>query len=324
MSNRIEFNAIPALPYTHQGITYDEPSSHHYKANGTPSGVSLLRFHNAYSLPAWFQWGQSYNLHMQKSGNTDKVQFQIQYEDTNGNWYTPVRTTSDLTFSIPQPATFRQMGVSLRVPSGAGLVDESVYPYLIEQPAYQPRLSAQGIRYDYKWYSRNPYYLASNPNPPPPNFGLPNCTCYAWGRFWEIAGGSAVLPNGPALSTGNAEDWFGHTADGYTRGYKPELGAICCYADGDFSGLGHVCVVEEIYPDGSFLVSESAWQDYFFRASHVIAANCDYGYGNYVFQGFIYNPYAGDTDTPPYIEGSNFHLILAKRVFYRKRGLYIP
>lgn len=41
---------------------------------------------------------------------------------------------------------------------------------------------------------------------------IPNCVGYAWGRWREILG------RRPNLSTGNAENWYGHTSDGYKRG----------------------------------------------------------------------------------------------------------
>lgn len=176
--------------------------------------------------------------------------------------------------------------------------------------AFTPRLDSTGMLDDYKWYSQNPFYLAG--------WGLPNCTCYAWGRFWEIAGGSGGdLPNGPTtLSTGDAETWYTHP-DGYQRGSTPQLGAIACYADGDFSGLGHVCVLEQYNNDGTWTVSESALNGYYFRASHTIASNGDYGYGNYTFQGFIYNPWAdqpsGTTDIWKW-----------RKLIYQRKGIIYP
>lgn len=151
---------------------------------------------------------------------------------------------------------------------------------------YVPRLTSRGMRGNPYWYSRNPFYQAG--------YGLPNCTCYAWGRFWEVADASHDYSNRPNLSTGNAEDWYGHTADGYERGQAPALGAIACYADGQFSGDGHVCVVEEIdAANNRCLVSESAYNGYYFRATHYIGMDGSYGYGGYRFQGFIYNPNGG-------------------------------
>ena len=176
--------------------------------------------------------------------------------------------------------------------------------------AFTPRLTSTGMLNNPMWYSSNPFYNSG--------WGLPNCTCYAWGRFWEIAGGpnGGNLPNGPTtICPYDAEYWYAWN-DGYTRGSTPQLGAICCYADGDFSGLGHVCVVEEIYSNGSFLVSESALNGYYFRASHTVAANGDYGYGNYTFQGFIYNPYVTTS-------GGNFKWWMARKLFYKRKELIL-
>lgn len=38
--------------------------------------------------------------------------------------------------------------------------------------AFTPRLTDTGILNNPKWYAQNPFYQS--------NFGLPNCTCYAW------------------------------------------------------------------------------------------------------------------------------------------------
>jgi len=163
--------------------------------------------------------------------------------------------------------------------------------------AYIPRLNSNGISRSPYWYSRNPYYNAG--------YGMPNCTCYAWGRFWENADVNGDFSNRPALSTGNAQDWYNHS-DGYSRGHTPALGAIACYAGGQYSGVGHVCVLEQENSDGTWLVSESAWNGFFFRASHSIQANGDYGYGGYTFQGFIYNPVSGGGSVSPAPDGWTF------------------
>lgn len=148
------------------------------------------------------------------------------------------------------------------------------------EPEYIPRLNSNGMRGNPYYYSRNPFYQA--------NVGLPNCTCYAWGRFWENGDVNGDFSNRPTLSTGNAQDWFGHTSDGYERGNVPALGAVACYSGGDFSGLGHVCVIEEIHDDYC-VTSNSAYNgEYFYLVN--IALNGAYPYGHYHFQGFIYNP----------------------------------
>ena len=151
--------------------------------------------------------------------------------------------------------------------------------------AFVPRLTRAGMLNNPYWYSRNPFYLAG--------YGLPNCTCYAFGRWWEIADVNNDYSNYPALSTGNAEDWYGYTQDGYERGSTPRLGAVACWADGPFSGDGHVAVVEEIDPDtGVITCSNSAYGGEYFYLTHLNPPDYLPAAG-YVFQGFIYNPYSG-------------------------------
>ena len=174
--------------------------------------------------------------------------------------------------------------------------------------AYIPRLTAPAQ--NDPWYNSdlNPYYRYG--------WGMPNCTAYAWSRAWEIAGYTRNLPSGPPLAPGhNAELWWSYN-DGWPRGQIPALGAIACYAGGDFQGVGHVCVLEQDNGDGTWLVSESALNAYYFRATHSISADGDYGYGHYTFQGFIYNPYAG-------YGGGKFKWWMARKLIYNKRGLII-
>ena len=150
--------------------------------------------------------------------------------------------------------------------------------------AFTPRLSDSGMLNNSLWYSNNPFYNAG--------YGLPNCTCYAWGRFWEITGGNTP----PSLSTSNAEDWYNYS-DGYQRGNTPKLGAIICFADGPFSGDGHVAVVEQINGDGSIVTSNSAYGGQYFYTQTLQPPNYLPTSG-YVFQGFIYNPNS-QGDVPP-------------------------
>lgn len=121
---------------------------------------------------------------------------------------------------------------------------------------------------------------------------LPNCTAYAWGRFYEILG------TRPALSTGNAEQWYLNTADGYKRGQTPVLGAICCWQKGATTnvdgtdGAGHVAIVEKINTDGSIVTSESGWNSssYWWTTTRT-NDNGNWGASEgYIFQGFIYCP----------------------------------
>lgn len=115
----------------------------------------------------------------------------------------------------------------------------------------------------------------------------------------------------------DAEYWYPSSQDGWARGQTPRLGAIACYADGDFSGRGHVCVLERDNGNGTWLVSESALNAYEFRASHSISANGDYGYGNYTFQGFIYVPWGSGPG------GENFKWWMSRKLLYKRKGLIV-
>lgn len=127
------------------------------------------------------------------------------------------------------------------------------------------------------YYANNPFYTAG--------YGLPNCTCYAWGRFYELTG------QRPALCLHDAEDWYGWN-DGYSRGNTPRLGAVIVWGKGvvgdGSDGAGHVAIVEQINADGSFIISESGYDAFMFRRSN-IPASCYYG-SAYTFLGFIYPP----------------------------------
>lgn len=136
-------------------------------------------------------------------------------------------------------------------------------------------------------------------------------TCYAWGRFWECGDVSRDFSNRPNLSTGNAENWYGYN-DGYVRGAAPALGAVLCLADGPFSGDGHVAIVEEIFPDGSITVSESAYGGYYFQTERLYPPNY-LPIAGYVFQGFIYNPNGGGGPS-----GGGGKLWLLKRSLWHK------
>ena len=168
---------------------------------------------------------------------------------------------------------------------------------------YIPRLTDAGMMNNPYWYSLNPLYQAG--------YGLPNCTCYAWGRFWEIGDPNRIYEHRPELSTLNAEYWYGH-ADSYSRGQTPALGAVICFADGPFSGEGHVAIVEEIHADGSITVSDSAYDGWYFD-THVFYPPNYLPQAGYVFQGFIYNPYSGGGPSP----GPN-----RKKIWYFKRKLW--
>ena len=122
-----------------------------------------------------------------------------------------------------------------------------------------------------------------------------NCTCYAWGRWYELLGTK------PKLCTRNAENWYGYTKDGYERGSTPRLGAVIVWAKGETGngsdGAGHVAIVEEIYSDGSILTSNSAWKSQLFYTKKYEKG---YKLPGYRFLGFIYPPVAYEQESKSY------------------------
>lgn len=158
----------------------------------------------------------------------------------------------------------------------------AIYNELADSVAteFTPRLDENGIEGSFYYYSQNPFYLSG--------YGLPNCTCYAWGRFWEISDSGGTGANKPTLPTGDAGTWFSNVS-GYETGSTPKLGAVICW--GKSGEAGHVAIVEDIdKTTGDIVTSNSAWQSTFFYTKTIYKAD-GYNFGNYEFQGFIYNPF---------------------------------
>ena len=110
----------------------------------------------------------------------------------------------------------------------------------------------------------NPYYTAKtegglNPCTPRPRgskLQFANCVFYAVGRYAELWG--IWLPSA------NAEDLFAAAQRmGLRTGQTPEPGALIVWAKGKTGdgsdGAGHVEAVEDVYSNGSILVSASGW-----------------------------------------------------------------
>lgn len=174
---------------------------------------------------------------------------------------------------------------------------------------YVPRLDSAGIYQNKYWYSDNPFEWSG--------YGLPNCTAYAWGRWYELLG---FAPS--ALSTGDGGNWFDHNENvgGYDSGQTPKLGAIACFGS-TVGGAGHVAVVEVIDPDGSFVTSNSGYYrplstyppdtpNYFYTATHNAQTKLSSGMGGrYEFQGFIYIPKSYGEPIPMWL----FRILTNKR-----------
>jgi surface antigen len=161
---------------------------------------------------------------------------------------------------------------------------------------------------DKYWYSGNPFYQSG--------YGLPNCPCYAWGRFWEISDhcddNVKNYSSKPSLPLGNAEDWF-LSATNYERGQIPKLGAVICWAGGEY---GHVAIVEEIKDNGDIVVSQSAWEGQYFWTDTAKKSN-NYSLYGYTCQGFIYNPDVHEIiinpDVPNKKKNKRFKFVLFNR-----------
>lgn len=174
--------------------------------------------------------------------------------------------------------------------------------------AFTPRLTDEGMRGNKWWYSNgNPFY-ATNPQ----RLGLPNCTCYAYGRYAEIRNAFANLP------TGDAKKWY-PAATKFDRGQEPQLGAIVCYGTRlttDSHG-GHVAVVEEIVDDNTIKTSNSYYNGKYFQVETVYRQHNwlpSWARGtvrDYVFQGFIYNDAVGPYPGPPAPDRASDYVVAA-------------
>lgn len=139
---------------------------------------------------------------------------------------------------------------------------------------YTPRLSAPKADNLCYYSQENIFYAA--------DYGMPNCTCYAWGRAYEITGEK------PELSPYDACTWYDYNAENeiYDYGKTPVEGAIACWAYAD-GGPGHVAVVEEVTED-SVLLSNSAYNGTEFYMDTVPADNPSQDRDGWIFQGYIY------------------------------------
>lgn len=146
--------------------------------------------------------------------------------------------------------------------------------HLQNEDEYKPRLTSPDADNTRYYSGENPFYAAG--------YGMPNCTCYAWGRAYEISG------KRPELSPYDACTWYDYNAENqiYDYGDEPEQGAIACWAYAD-GGPGHVAVVEQV--DGDMvLLSNSAYSGAEFYMDTVPADDPSAGRENWIFQGYIY------------------------------------
>lgn len=191
-------------------------------------------------------------------------------------------------------------------------VEVDVTSFLNVGSDFTPRLEAPSPREDY-WTSKFGY---GGYSPHPVLNGrfagdvLPNCTAWAYGRFYELLGEE------PLLNWNNAEYWFISDRGGivYERGQEPRVGAVLCWSmgaigdDPNMNGTdpGHVAIVEQVLDDGSIITSESGYgnfDNYWWttrrdrngrwdaNGNYLYYGPNSWGGGyTYKFQGFIYCP----------------------------------
>jgi surface antigen len=270
--------------------------------NGTYSKNSFVNDSAGYGLAQWTYYTRKQNLYeMYKSGSYSSIGsvqlacdfLMYELENDYPDVLTVLKTAGTIRiasnkvlhdFEAPKNHVGNTAKEIKRANYGVAIWNE-----LIDTGTYKPRTDSGGIQGSFYWYSQNPFYLSG--------WGLPNCTCYAWGRFWEISDPNGDGSNKPTLPTGDAGTWFGKVT-GYETGSEPRLGAVICW-DHPSTG-GHVAIVEEIYDNGNIRCSNSAYGgSYFYMQTYYKADG--YNFGRYTFQGFIYNPYAiGYSPLPDY------------------------
>ena len=123
---------------------------------------------------------------------------------------------------------------------------------------------------------------------------LANCTGYAWGRFLEECGIETC-----SLPATDAGTWF-NSNHGYEKGSLPKKGAVICYGGG-WENRGHVGIVEEVYENGSVVVSQSNYGGTLWEKVNLAPPYFSQGASLYL-QGFIYNPHVEDSPTPTKIK----------------------
>lgn len=132
-----------------------------------------------------------------------------------------------------------------------------------------PRIKAPSKTNKFYYSNLNIYYKNG--------YGLPNCTCYAYGRAYEL------LNAEPDLPVCNAYNWYKCTKH-YTKDNNVSVGSIICFSGGK-GGLGHVAVVEYVNPDKSIKTSNSANNGTLF---YMQTLKPPYNFGSYKCQGFIH------------------------------------
>ncbi len=165
------------------------------------------------------------------------------------------------------------------------LEDETIAPYIeengdnadlspISAQEYSARLLPPKYSNEYYYSDKNIFYKFG--------WGMPNCTCYAYGRAYEILGKE------PDLCIYSAYLWYDYNKENgyYAYGQTPKLGAIACWVYSSGTS-GHVAVVEKISKTQVTFSNSAYGGDEFYTTTAPID---DPSNGNdyWRFQGYIY------------------------------------
>ena len=142
-----------------------------------------------------------------------------------------------------------------------------------------------------------------------PEYAMPNCTCYSWGRVLELGNlNNLTITSDGSLGNGGRWGDVGYLGSSWVKGSTPKLGAVAVWTEA--GSAGHCGVVEEIHDDGTYVCSNSGWYrpidttnwHYFFLTNCTSDNRIFYNgseWGNYQFKTFLYPPYISDSPTPP-------------------------
>lgn len=149
--------------------------------------------------------------------------------------------------------------------------------------SFTPRLTAPAKTNKYYYSDKNVFYKYG--------WGMPNCTCYAWGRAYELLG------TAPDLCVYSAYLWYDYNKDNklYSYGATPKLGAIACWVYTSGSA-GHVAVVEKITFDTVTFSNSAYGGEEFYTTTAPIDDPSD-NRSTWIFQGYIYVGDYENTDT---------------------------
>ena len=152
------------------------------------------------------------------------------------------------------------------------------------EATYKPRLTAPAYSNKYYYSDANIFYKYG--------YGMPNCTCYAWGRAYEL------LKTAPKLCIYGADRWYDYnlTYGYYPCGQEPKVGAIACWCY--TYGSGHVAVVEKV-ENGKITFSNSAYGGDEFYLTTAPVNDPSGGRSSWIFQGYIYiGDFGSAAETP--------------------------